>query len=46
MRKSAPGRTGHNEVVLVVYDPKISYETLLKNLLGKPTTRRRACVRK
>ncbi len=25
------GRTGHNEVVLVVYDPqKVSYETLLK----------------
>ncbi len=30
-RRSARGRTGHNEVVRVVYDPEvISYETLLK----------------
>ncbi len=29
-RKSAPGRTGHNEVALVVFDPaKVSFETLL-----------------
>ena len=31
------GRTGHTEVVLVVYDPKVtSYEELLKTVLGEP----------
>ena len=30
------GRTGHNEVVLVVYDPKkISYERIAESLLGE-----------
>jgi peptide-methionine (S)-S-oxide reductase len=31
------GRTGHNEVVLVVFDPaQVSYEELLQGLLGIP----------
>ena len=39
------GRTGHNEVVLVVYDPKVvSYDALLKTFWSR-TTRRKACVR-
>ena len=31
------GRTGHTEVVLVVFDPtKVTYEELLKSVLGEP----------
>ena len=31
------GRTGHTEVVLVVFDPtQVSYETLLQRVLGEP----------
>ena len=39
------GMTGHNEVVLVVYDPKtVGYDQLLK-VFGKRTIRRRGCAR-
>ena len=36
-RRSARGRTGHTEVVLVVFDPSRSaYDELLRDLLGEP----------
>ena len=39
------GQTGHNEVVLVVYDPKaVTYAALVK-ASSRRTTRRRACAR-
>ena len=42
-REICSSLTGHNEVVLVVFDPeKISYEELLRAILGGPRPRRRA----
>ena len=36
-RRSARGRTGHAEVVLVVFDPaKTTYEQMLRAVLGEP----------
>jgi peptide-methionine (S)-S-oxide reductase len=44
-REVCSGMTGHTEVVLVVYDPKVaSYDSLLK-IFWKTTIRRRACDR-
>ena len=39
------GRTGHNEVVLVVFDPRRSPTTSCCGSSGRTTTRRRACAR-
>ena len=43
-REVCSGMTGHNEVVLVVFDPKVvSYEALLKVFLGRVITQLREC---
>ena len=39
------GRTGHNEVVLVVFDPKQIPTRSCSRRSGRATTRRRACAR-
>ena len=39
------GRTGHNEVVLVVFDPRGSLTRRSSRPSGKATTPRRACAR-
>ena len=39
------GRTGHNEVVLVVYDPKRFPTRRCSRPSGRATTRRKACAR-
>ena len=36
MRRCARGRTGHNEVVLVVFDPRDLLRAAAEDLLGKP----------